>query len=48
MSVASESIQIENVVASGDIGQELNLDTLANDLEGSDYNPDGSVEILKN
>jgi transcription initiation factor TFIID TATA-box-binding protein len=40
MSVASESIQIENVVASSDIGQELDLETLANDLVGSDYNPD--------
>jgi len=40
MSVASESIQIENVVASSDIGQELDLETLANDLVASDYNPD--------
>ena len=40
MSVASESIQIENVVASTDIGQELDLETLANDLVASDYNPD--------
>jgi transcription initiation factor TFIID TATA-box-binding protein len=40
MSVASESIQIENVVASSDIGQELDLETLANDLVVSDYNPD--------
>ena len=40
MSVASESIQIENVVASSDIGQELDLETLANDLVTSDYNPD--------
>jgi transcription initiation factor TFIID TATA-box-binding protein len=40
MSVASESIQIENVVASSDIGQELDLETLADDLVASDYNPD--------
>jgi transcription initiation factor TFIID TATA-box-binding protein len=40
MSVASESVQIENVVASSDIGQELDLETLANDLVASDYNPD--------
>jgi len=40
MSVASESIQVENVVASSDIGQELDLETLANDLVASDYNPD--------
>ena len=40
MSVASESIQIENVVASSDIGQELALETLADDLMASDYDPD--------
>ena len=40
MSVASESIQVENVVASSDIGQELDLETLADDLVASDYNPD--------
>jgi len=40
MSVASGSIQIENAVASSDIGQELDLETLANDLVASDYNPD--------
>ncbi len=40
MSVASESIQVENVVASTDIGQELDLETLAHDLVPSDYNPD--------
>ncbi|MDG5777380.1 TATA-box-binding protein [Haloarculaceae archaeon H-GB2-1] len=40
MSAASESIQIENVVASSDIGQELDLETLADDLVASDYNPD--------
>lgn len=40
MSVASESTKIENVVASSDIGQELDLETLADDLVASDYNPD--------
>ena len=40
MSVASESIQIENVVASSDIVQELALETLADDLMASDYDPD--------
>ena len=40
MSVTSESIRIENVVASSDIGQELDLETLATDLVASDYNPD--------
>ena len=40
MSVTSDSINIENVVASTDIGQELDLETLAADLAASEYNPD--------
>jgi len=40
MSTTTESIQIENVVASSDIGQELNLEALSLDLTGSDYDPD--------
>jgi transcription initiation factor TFIID TATA-box-binding protein len=40
MSATSDSIQIENVVASTDIGQELDLETLAEDLAASEYNPD--------
>jgi transcription initiation factor TFIID TATA-box-binding protein len=40
MSVTAESIKVENVVASSDIGQELDLDTLSQDLEVADYNPD--------
>jgi transcription initiation factor TFIID TATA-box-binding protein len=40
MSVTAESIKVENVVASSDIGQELDLDTLSGDLEVADYNPD--------
>jgi transcription initiation factor TFIID TATA-box-binding protein len=40
MSSVSETIDIENVVASTDIGQELALDSLAIDLSGSDYDPD--------
>jgi len=40
MSTTTESIQIENVVASSDIGQELNLEALSLDLTGSDYYPD--------
>jgi len=40
MSVTTESIEIENVVASSDIGQELDLDTLYADFQGADYNPD--------
>jgi transcription initiation factor TFIID TATA-box-binding protein len=40
MSTTSESIQVENVVASADIGQELDLETLATDLTASEFNPD--------
>lgn len=39
MSSVSDSVKIENVVASSDIGQELDLDTLAGDLLGTEYNP---------
>ena len=40
MSVTAESIQVENVVASSDIGQELDLETLSEDLGATDYDPD--------
>lgn len=40
MSATAESIKVENVVASSDIGQELDLDTLSGDLHAADYNPD--------
>jgi len=40
MSAPSETIHIENVVASSDIGQELALDQLAIDLDGAEYNPE--------
>ena len=40
MSATTESIQVENVVASADIGQELDLETLAEDLPTADFNPD--------
>jgi transcription initiation factor TFIID TATA-box-binding protein len=40
MSVTPESIEIENVVASSDIDQEFDLDTLYEDFQGADYNPD--------
>ncbi|GAA0280300.1 TATA-box-binding protein [Halobacterium noricense] len=40
MSVPTETIHIENVVASSDIGQELSLDQLATDLDGAEYNPE--------
>jgi len=35
-----DSISIENVVASSGIGQELELESVAMDLEGADYNPE--------
>ena len=40
MSDSSESIQIENVVASTAIDQELDLETLAGDIVGADFNPE--------
>ena len=40
MSVTTESIQVENVVASSDIGQELDLETLSEDSGATDYDPD--------
>ncbi|MDT3436811.1 MULTISPECIES: TATA-box-binding protein [Halobacteriales] len=40
MSMTTESIQVENVVASSDIGQELDLETLSGDLGATDYDPD--------
>lgn len=36
----ADSIEIQNVVASTDIGQELDLQSLALDLDGAEYNPD--------
>jgi transcription initiation factor TFIID TATA-box-binding protein len=38
--MTTESIQVENVVASSDIGQELDLETLSEDLGATDYDPD--------
>ena len=35
-----ETIEIQNVVASTGIGQELDLEALATDLPGADFNPD--------
>jgi transcription initiation factor TFIID TATA-box-binding protein len=40
MSTFTESIEIENVVASTGIGQELDLETLADDLRATKYDPD--------
>ena len=40
MSEPSETIEIQNVVASTAIDQELELEQLSMDLQGSDYNPE--------
>jgi len=39
MSSPADSIEIQNVVASTGIGQELDLEALAEDLPGADFNP---------
>ncbi|MCG1004607.1 MULTISPECIES: TATA-box-binding protein [Halobacterium] len=46
MSTLADTIQIENVVASSDLGQELALDQLAVDLDGADYNPEDFPGIV--
>ncbi len=40
MSAATETIEIQNVVASTGIDQELDLETLAEDIPRADFNPD--------
>ncbi|MDG5761685.1 TATA-box-binding protein [Natronococcus sp. A-GB1] len=40
MTGPQDSIEIENVVVSSGIGQELDLQSVAMDLEGADYNPE--------
>ena len=40
MADPKETINIENVVASTGIGQELDLQSVAMDLEGADYDPE--------
>ncbi|WP_049979761.1 TATA-box-binding protein [Halolamina rubra] len=40
MTDSKETITIENVVASTGIGQELDLQSVAMDLEGADYDPE--------
>ena len=42
----SETLEIENVVASTGIEQELDLDQLEEDLAGTDYNPDKSPALI--
>lgn len=35
-----DTIELQNVVASTEVGQELNLEVVGSDLEGAEYNPD--------
>lgn len=46
MNGLTDTIEIENVVASSDIGQELALDQLATDLTGAEYNPDDFPGVI--
>jgi transcription initiation factor TFIID TATA-box-binding protein len=46
MSDPTESVHIENVVASTAIGTELDLEQLAMDLQGADYNPENFPGIV--
>ncbi|CAM3039428.1 MULTISPECIES: TATA-box-binding protein [Halobacterium] len=46
MSTLADTIHIENVVASSDIGQELALDQLSTDLPGAEYNPEDFPGIV--
>ena len=40
MAAVTETLTIENVVASTGVGQELDLESLALDMSGADYDPD--------
>ena len=46
MSAVTETLQIENVVASTGIGQELDLESVALDLSGADYDPDNFPGVV--
>ena len=46
MSSPRETLEIENVVASTGIKQELDLDQLADDLVGTDYEPDNFPGLI--
>ncbi|WP_049892624.1 hypothetical protein [Halobacterium salinarum] len=47
MSTLADTIHIENVVASSDLGQELALDQLSTDLPGAEYNPEDHSSLVK-
>ena len=40
MNTPTETIEIQNVVASTAIDQELDLETLVDDIPGAEFNPD--------
>ncbi len=46
MTDPTETIRIENVVASTAIGTELDLEALALDLQGADYNPENFPGVV--
>ncbi|WP_075937142.1 TATA-box-binding protein [Halosegnis longus] len=46
MTNPADTIEIQNVVASTGIGQELDLDTLAADLTGSSYDPENFPGVV--
>ena len=46
MTNPADTIEIQNVVASTGIGQELDLDTLAADLTGSSYDPENLPGVV--
>jgi len=46
MNTAIESINVENVVATADLGVEIDLEVLSGDLETADYDPDNFPGIV--
>jgi len=46
MGAPADSIEIQNAVASTGIGQELDLEALATDLPGVDFNPDNVPGVV--
>lgn len=46
MTALTETLTVENVVASTGIGQELDLESLAIDMGGTDYDPDNFPGLI--
>lgn len=44
--VPAETIEVQNVVGSGDLGRELDLTAVAMDLSGAEYNPEKMPGLL--